>query len=203
MGWEYCIKILLCLILFLLGWFSSGIYTSYFENDDGNVNNNVKGGNIKNFEYNANQQFAENLDIQLMKFEELERLENMQESKDKPSQKNRINKEHIFVYDDEVVIKVKNPEWAIFTNTKSMDPVIDSTSKAIQIVPKNEEDIHVGDIVAYKSKYNDGIVTHRVIGIGYDDFGWYSILKGDNNNDADPEKVRFEQIKRVVVAIIY
>ena len=84
-----------------------------------------------------------------------------------------------------------------------MDPVIDSTSKAIQIIPKSEREIHVGDIVSYQSKYKDGIVAHRVVEIGYDSLGWYARLKGDNNPYTDPGNVRFEQIKRVVVAVIY
>ena len=130
-------------------------------------------------------------------------IKSVKETKDKPSPYERIEKERIFVYDDEVVIKIKNPQWAVFTDTKSMDPVIDSTSKAIEIVPKSESEIHIGDIVAYQSKYKDGIVIHRVVEIEHDSFGWYAILKGDNNNSEDPGKVRFEQIKRVVIAVIY
>ena len=125
------------------------------------------------------------------------------EVRDKPSPYGRIDMQQIFVYDNEVIIKVKNPQWAIFTDTKSMDPVIDSTSKAIEIIPKSKEDVHVGDIIAYKSSYKEGVVAHRVVEIGLDDAGWYSILKGDNNNSPDPERVRFNQIKRVVVAVIY
>ena len=55
-----------------------------------------------------------------------------------------------------------NPEWSVFTDTNSMDPVIDSTSNAIEIIPKQAEDIHVGDIVAYQSKYNslDLMICH-------------------------------------------
>ena len=124
-------------------------------------------------------------------------------SRDKPSPSNWIKNDQIYVFSDEVVLKIKDAKWAIFTDTKSMDPVIDSTSKAIQIIPENENDIHVGDIVAYKSSYENGTVTHRVAEIGHDSKGWYAMLKGDNNKYPDPEKVRFEQITRVVVAIIY
>lgn len=200
------IAILLCLILFSIGWFSSSIYSIYVKNHDVNVNSNIKETNIKNSElYDENKQnvMAQNSSSDLLKFDELEKLNTDQETKDKPSPQSRIGNEQIFVYNDEVVIKVENPQWAIFTDTKSMDPVIDSSSKAIEVIPKSEEDIHVGDIVAYKSKYKDGIVAHRVIEIGNDAFGWYAKLKGDNNDYADPGKVRFEQIKRVVVAVIY
>ncbi|MEK6946987.1 MAG: hypothetical protein AABX32_05270 [Nanoarchaeota archaeon] len=124
-------------------------------------------------------------------------------SRDKSSPSEWIKNSQINVFNDEVVLKIKNAKWAVFTDTKSMDPIIDSTSKAIQIIPENEVDIHVGDIVAYKSSYGNGTITHRVIQIGHDSKGWFAMLKGDNNNYPDPEKVRFEQIKSVVVAIIY
>ena len=35
------------------------------------------------------------------------------------------------------------------------------------------------------------------------DKGWYCIMKGDNNPEPDPGRVRFSQLRRVVVAIIY
>ncbi len=114
-----------------------------------------------------------------------------------------VKEEDISVLNNRVIIKVDNPEWARFTNTNSMDPVIDEGSHAIEIVPKIPEDISVGDIVSYKSNLVEGTIIHRVVKIGYDTKGWYAIFKGDNNNSNDPEKVRFDQIKRVVIAIIY
>jgi uncharacterized protein (UPF0248 family) len=48
-----------------------------------------------------------------------------------------------------------------------------------------------------------GTIIHRVVKIGQDSEGWYAILKGDNLSQEDPEKVRFDQVQRVVVAIIY
>ena len=124
-------------------------------------------------------------------------------SRDKLSPSSWIKNEQIYVFNDEVILNIKGAKWAVFTDTKSMDPVIDSTSKAIQIIPANESDIHAGDIIAYRSKYENGIITHRVIETGKDSKGWYAILKGDNNSYPDPEKVRFEDVKRVVVAVIY
>ncbi len=119
-----------------------------------------------------------------------------------PSPKERINASNIFVYNDRVIIKINNPKWAIFTDTNSMDPVIDKEAKAIEI-DANCDDIQVGDIVSYESKIYNTVIIHRVIDIGYDDKGKYFIFKGDNNKIEDPEKVRCDQLKRVVVAIIY
>ena len=82
-----------------------------------------------------------------------------------------------------------------------MDPVLDSTSHAIQIIPKIPEDVHVGDIASYST--DNGTIIHRVIETGYDSEGWYALFKGDNNPVKDPDKVRFKNIRRIVVAIIY
>lgn len=164
--------------LFSLGWTISNFYDAYFQSSDSAKNSGLD---------NEFQQTALSQNY----------------SKELHSPQEWVKKEQIFVYEDEVVIKVNNSYWVTFTDTNSMDPVIDSTTKAIQIMPKSEDNIHVGDIVAYKSSYKDKLITHRVVDIGYDANGWYARLKGDNNEHIDPEKVRFEQIKLVVVAIIY
>ena len=171
-------KIIILLIVFLLGWLSSTVWGSYFDNYG--VGGVKESGIVEGL---VSDQAGGNIDIN--------------------SPYDWIKSKQISVYDDRVIIKIDNPEWSIFTNTKSMDPVIDSTSNAIEIIPQKESDIHLGDIAAYQSKYKKGIVTHRIVDIGYDVFGWYAKLKGDNNNYSDPGKVRFEQIKRIVVGIIY
>ena len=121
--------------------------------------------------------------------------------KDSPS--DWIKEDQIKVYNDKVIINLKDAEWASFIDTNSMDPVLDETANAIQIIPKSTDDIQVGDIISYKSDYADGTIIHRVIRIGNDEKGWYCIVKGDNNQSPDPGKIRFNQIKRVLVAIIY
>jgi hypothetical protein len=98
---------------------------------------------------------------------------------------------------------MENVQWASFTDTNSMDPVFDAGSNALEIVPKSSEDVHEGDIVSYKSTLIDGAIIHRVIETGEDEDGWYARMQGDNLDQEDPEKVRFDQIQRVVVAIIY
>jgi hypothetical protein len=120
-----------------------------------------------------------------------------------PMPKDRISQDEITVLKDRVIINIDNPQWATFTPTKSMVPFLDAGAHAIQIVPESPEDLQVGDIVSYRSSFVDGIIIHRIIEIGYDDKGWYAIVQGDNNQSPDPERVRFGQIERVLVAIIY
>ncbi|MBU1204380.1 MAG: hypothetical protein KKA61_02575 [Nanoarchaeota archaeon] len=126
-----------------------------------------------------------------------------QDGIEKDSPGDWIKEDQIKVYNDRVIINLKDAEWASFTDTNSMDPIIDETANAIEIIPKSADDIHVGDIISYKSDYADGTIIHRIIKIGSDEEGWYCIVKGDNNQSPDPGKIRFNQIKRVLVAIIY
>ena len=122
---------------------------------------------------------------------------------EKPSPSDWIKESQIEVYSTHVTIDIQNSEWAMFTNTNSMDPVFDETSHALEIVPETEAEIKVGDIVSYRSDYAEGTIIHRVIYKGQDDEGVYFVMKGDNNPASDPGKVRFDQIERVLVAIFY
>jgi hypothetical protein len=112
-----------------------------------------------------------------------------------------IKEEQIKVFEDRIIIDVQGAEWANFADTNSMDPFLDQGSNALQLVPTSTDDIHVGDIVSYKR--GNSRIIHRVVFIGEDEEGTYYILKGDNNPTSDPGKVRFEQIDRVLFAIIY
>lgn len=119
------------------------------------------------------------------------------------SPQDRIGEHQIHVYSDKIVIEVDGASWARYQDSNSMDPVLDMGANGIELVPRNEDEIHVGDIVAYESKYVSGLTVHRVVEIGYDDEGKYFILQGDNAPRADPGKVRFDQIQYVLIGIIY
>ena len=114
-----------------------------------------------------------------------------------------LSESNIQVYDSKVIIRLDGARWASYTNTKSMSPVLDENSHGIEIVPKSEDDIHIGDIIAYATKYNNIPIVHRIIAIKKDKEGTYYILKGDNNMKRDPENVRFSQIRYKLVAVIY
>jgi len=124
-------------------------------------------------------------------------------SEDIDSPYDRIEESQIKVYKDKVVIEIEDAQWASFVDTNSMDPIIDEGANAIQIIPESYHDIHVGDIISYESEYAEGTFIHRVVKVGFDPDGWYCIAKGDNNPDTDPGKIRFSQIKKVLIAIIY
>ncbi len=113
----------------------------------------------------------------------------------------RVTPDQIKVYPNQIVLNVKGASWASFTPTHSMNPVLDEHTNALEVKPQSPLDIHLGDIIAYTS--NDGVIIHRVIEINSDAQGTYYIVKGDNNDIADPLKVRFTDIQGVVVAVIY
>ena len=114
-----------------------------------------------------------------------------------------IKEKQIWVYNDRIIIWVDNPTWGKFTDTNSMDPFIDLGANSIEIKPEFVEDLNVGDVISYESKLVSGIIIHRIVEKNVDEDGVYFITKGDNNRYADPGKIRFEQVKGVVVGVIY
>ncbi|MBD3163945.1 hypothetical protein GF323_01985 [Candidatus Woesearchaeota archaeon] len=119
------------------------------------------------------------------------------------SPKNRIEEKDIRIYNKAVIINVDNAVLARFADTKSMEPVLNKDTNAIEIIPEKGDDIHVGDIISYESAFSDGIIIHRVIEKGIDENGVYFKTKGDNLDYTDPEKIRFSHVKRIVVGILY
>jgi hypothetical protein len=183
-------KILLIICVFLLGVIATNIYSYYasaqqfVEQPD---NTNQAGG----YEYQTQNALSQALAMLHEKGNEI------------ASPANRVPEDQILVTNEKVVLNIKGAEWASFTDTNSMDPVIDAGAHAIELIPSSEDDIQVGDIVAYESEYAEGTIIHRVVFKAQDENGTYFILKGDNNPINDPGRIRFSQIKRVVVAIIY
>lgn len=118
-------------------------------------------------------------------------------NKEKDSPFDFIPEEDIYLEDGRVCVDVEWGHWASFSDTNSMDPIIDIGANAIEIKPKSINDIHVGDIISFK--YEEGYIVHRVVEKHKD----YVITKGDNNPTKDPFKVYFEDINGIVVMIIY
>ncbi len=124
-------------------------------------------------------------------------------SKEKVSPYDRVKDQNIEVYDNFLVIRIKDISLAEYTDTNSMDPIIDSGATGIEVVPKKATDIHVGDIIAYEANWTDGLVVHRVIDTGIDEKGVYFTVKGDNTLKPDSERVRFNQIKYITIGVLY
>jgi len=113
---------------------------------------------------------------------------------------NWIKESQIHIYENAVVIDIKGASLGRYAATGSMRPVLDKDSNGIKIVPENPDQINVGDIITFEQ--NDELIIHRVIQKGEDEEGAYFITKGDNNNVTDG-KVRFQDIRYVIVAMIW
>lgn len=124
-------------------------------------------------------------------------------SKERLSPADHVKESQIRVYNDRIIIDIDNAIWARYADTNSMDPLFDSGANGIEIKPEKPENLHIGDIIAYKAGWTDGTVIHRIIDTGYDSQGWYAIAKGDNNPIADPQPVRFSQVEYLLIGIIY
>lgn len=113
----------------------------------------------------------------------------------------RVDSSQIDVTADGVLVRgLSGVRLVNLADTNSMDPALDAEATAIEIVPASSDELKVGDIVSYRSGEN--VIIHRIVSIG-DDGAWYAVVKGDNNALEDPARVRFEQVKGVVVGIVY
>jgi hypothetical protein len=90
-----------------------------------------------------------------------------------------------------------------YAATKSMLPLFDKGHNGIEFIPETSRDIKIGDIVAYQSNIVPGLIVHRIIDINQDNEGIYFVSKGDNNQTIDPEKIRFSQVKFILIGVLY
>ncbi|MFH1510694.1 MAG: hypothetical protein ABIF10_03305 [Candidatus Woesearchaeota archaeon] len=122
-------------------------------------------------------------------------------SLEQPSPFDHIKREQIQFESDRFVIKDGNFRWSYFEDTGSMVPTIGHNADGIEIIPKDVNDIHVGDIISYE--IGNETIIHRVVRLGYDSNGWYATTKADSFKKEDPFKIRFGQIRGILVGIIY
>ncbi len=113
---------------------------------------------------------------------------------------NWVSEDNIHVYNDKLVLDVKGISLSRYASTGSMKPVFDENANGIRVVPVNESQIQVGDIVSFKRGEN--MIVHRIVEKGIDENGIYFITKGDSNQYPD-EKIRFKDIAYVTIGVLY
>lgn len=113
----------------------------------------------------------------------------------------RVNESELSVYGNKVTVNVSSAHIARIADTGSMLPTLVGGAHTIEMIPESLDSLRAGDIISFKSV--DGLILHRIKIVGMDELGWYAITKGDNNLNADPNKVRFSDIKGIVVGVIY
>lgn len=108
--------------------------------------------------------------------------------------------DNVVVYQDRIVIKIDNPIVSNYEDSGSMVPFLNANANGIGVLPSSGEEINVGDVITYDN--GKELVVHRVIEKGEDSEGIYFITKGDNSPVVDG-KVRFSQVKSVLVGVLY
>lgn len=115
--------------------------------------------------------------------------------------RNRVTIGDLLITDDQVIINMGPVTPGIVAPTRSMVPLMDENTIVLEVTPKGPSDILIGDIIIYE--LGDDRIIHRVVATGWDAQGWFAITKGDSNPINDPQKVRFPQVRGVVIGIIY
>jgi signal peptidase I len=111
-----------------------------------------------------------------------------------------ISSNQIQVYSDKLIIDISGISISNYAPTGSMRPVFDAGHNGIRIVPTNENQLKMGDIISFQK--GSDLIVHRIVDKGLDENGIYFITKGDNNLQSD-ERVYFKDIKYVTIGILY
>jgi signal peptidase I len=111
-----------------------------------------------------------------------------------------VNEQDVVIKNEQVVININNSILTRYGSSGSMEPILGENANGIAIGPNSPDELNVGDIVTFEKEGN--LIVHRIIKKGTDSQGVYFITKGDNNG-FDDGKIRFSQIRTVIVAIVY
>ena len=122
---------------------------------------------------------------------------------DRVSSADHVTSDEIKLLGNNVFINLDGKElrWSEFENTNSMVPLFDKNHNGLEFVPVFPEEIKVGDVISFM--YNDEVIIHRVVEIGYDDEGIFYVTKGDNVLNNDPGERRFEDVLGVMFGVIF
>ena len=111
-----------------------------------------------------------------------------------------VGEDDIIVLGDRVVLRISNATVSSYGGSGSMLPLFDEGANGIRVVPSDEGEIGVGDIVSFR--FAGRLVVHRVVEKGVDGEGVYFVTRGDGNLIGDG-KVRFSEIEYVTIGIIF
>jgi len=124
---------------------------------------------------------------------------------DVPSSRDFIPYANISYDSEKEIIQIKdippNIWLAGVDDTNSMDPVVDAGHTCILTNNFEHKDLTVGDVVVYQ--YYTKKIMHRIVKITKDSEGRIFTLRGDNTGRHDPFILRDQNIKWLLLGIIY
>ena len=115
------------------------------------------------------------------------------------TQSNWLTEDDIQLKDNQLIININNSQILTYSDTRSMQPYVNQNSMSIILKPEYGS-LKVGDVIIFQK--NGKLITHRIVGLGTDNSGVFYLTQGDNNEVSDG-KIRFEDIKGVVVGVLY
>lgn len=117
----------------------------------------------------------------------------------------KLDKKTIGFFSEKIIMNMTgiNYTYSSVWGTGSMLPFISKDSITLGMVLDNKTQICVGDIISYLPENESIEILHQIVGVGEDDKGLYYTAKGYNYKTKDKEKIRREQIKKVVFAVVY
>lgn len=117
-------------------------------------------------------------------------------------------KKEIIIYAVILIVALLIAQHMNVVVSESMEPVmyrgdlvIVEQTNLLGIQEFDPNSVNVGDIVVYNAEWYPNPVIHRIINSSEIDGNKYFTIKGDNNNDPDPELVSPSQITSRVVKI--
>jgi len=130
------------------------------------------------------------------------------DTRDRPSARDILKRDDIDVDKmcEALGLPRENVELADVKNSRSMDAMFDVEHNCIlvkmgDVAPYRCQDLEVGDVAVYQ--IGTKLTVHRIIKIGEDEHGrWYK-FRGDNTSAPDPDVLRDQHIKYLLVGIIY
>lgn len=110
-----------------------------------------------------------------------------------------IKDSQIITTENYVILDLNDAVLAEFTATGSMLPIFNEFSTGIEIKPEYENQIKTGDIIVYEKDREQ--IIHRVKYIKEENGEKIFVLQGDNDNFK--EEIKFENIKYILVGVLY
>jgi hypothetical protein len=151
----------------------------------------------------ADQNYALSMQLESVNSELFQLRKSLNMTAPEPSPVTRIGRQGVGVYDDKILLYIQGAFPVKIEPTGSMSPFINHNVLALETRPKDPSDLQVGDIIGYESQAFNTTIVHRIVEIGRDEEGWFAVTKGDANPEKDPGLVRFDDIKGVIVGLIY